>query len=359
MVIRTTMTMLAAAAGLLATLPVVLLGLPFWFVGGATRAVRGLLGRVRGRALPWRRLMAYEPVVGWKPKPGIRARGRAARPYRIVTDAEGWRGRATLEESDVVVLGDSFAFGHGADERVLYANQHPRLRIKPVGTNGYSMVHGLLWLERLAPRLRGKTVVWFVYYGNDLYENLRPNLDRYRMPFVRQRATGAWEVVTRHVGPEPWPCPRPRRYLARLAEISSDGPLAKRVFSACGFLIDRARAVCTTAGAALVVVGVPSHHQLSPEGRAFLRRCSPEPEACDPLSVDRRLRAVCAERDVRFVALSEHLGPGDYSPDDGHWTARGHRRVAALLGHLVETEAEPVAAGPAVGGVRRPAGVGS
>ena len=53
------------------------------------------------------------------------------------------------------------------------------------------MVQTLLWMERLKDRLAGKLVVWLVFYGNDLMDNLHPNFDRYRTPFVRSRDDGA------------------------------------------------------------------------------------------------------------------------------------------------------------------------
>src|SRR5690606_27827810 len=106
----------------------------------------------------------------------------------------------------------------------------------------------------------------FVYYGNDLYENLRPNFGRYRMPFVRRLPDGAgeagWEIVTAHVHREPWPVNAPRLYLDRLAELCTPGPLAERAFSACEYLIARAGALTERVGAQLVVAGVPDALQL-------------------------------------------------------------------------------------------------
>jgi hypothetical protein len=78
-------------------------------------------------------------------------------------------------------------------------------RIKAIGANGYNMVQELLWMRRYAPQLAGKLVVWFVYHGNDLFDNLQPNVFQYRTPFVRERHDGrGWEVVTEHVRRSPW-----------------------------------------------------------------------------------------------------------------------------------------------------------
>ena len=74
------------------------------------------------------------------------------------------------------------------------------------------MLNGTV-LEQLAPKLRGRLVVWFIYCGNDFYDNLAPDLHGYRRPFVREaRPDGGWEIVTDHVRSEPWPIsPRSRR----------------------------------------------------------------------------------------------------------------------------------------------------
>jgi len=134
----------------------------------------------------------------------------------LTTDGEGWRGRTELRESDIVVFGDSFAFGYGVDDKKFFAGLNPDVRIKSIGVNGYNMVQSLFWMERLSVQLTGKLVVWFVYFGNDLYENLQPNLERYRMPFVRSfNGTGDWEIVTSHINATKWPFSSERRYHQR------------------------------------------------------------------------------------------------------------------------------------------------
>src|SRR5690606_22804464 len=136
--------------------------------------------------------------------------------------AKGWRGSRTLDECGIVVFGDSFAFGYGADDRAVYSELDRELDVKPIGVNGYNMVQSFLWMERYAGHLEGKLVVWLIYHGNDLYENLCPNLDHYRMPFARETGgSDGWEIASEHVSVEPWPYPSKREYLAKLAEICS------------------------------------------------------------------------------------------------------------------------------------------
>jgi hypothetical protein len=203
------------------------------------------------------------------------------------------------------------------------------------------MVHGLLWLERLAPRLSGKTVVIFPFYGNDLYENLLPAMGRYRKPFVRRAAgSRAWEVATDHVSPEPWPFPTSTDYHAPLAEICCEGSdLQLRVAGSCDYLIGRAREICDEVGAELVVVGVPDRIQLTERGQRRLQQLAPSGRTVDASLPDRMLADVCGRLGIRFVALTDHLGATDYLVQDIHWRTSGHRKVGRILADLARPNA--------------------
>src|SRR4029079_11419126 len=101
------------------------------------------------------------------------------------------------------------------------------------------MVQEYLWMRRLAPQLRGKMVVWFVYFGNDLYDNLCPDLRGYRKPFLRQTGVGdEWEIYSGHVRPEAWSLVTKVRlegghHMARLAELCCPTYLSRRAYAAC------------------------------------------------------------------------------------------------------------------------------
>ena len=102
-------------------------------------------------------------------------------------------------------------------------------------------------MQRYAPQLQGKLVVWFIYFGNDLYDNLAPDMYGYRTPFVRE-ANGAWEMVTHHISPDKWPLTSTANatdYYQKLAELvvhpcSPDGPI--RLVNTC-FSRDKTSAV--------------------------------------------------------------------------------------------------------------------
>lgn len=333
---RTVVACAGAIVGALLLLPIVVVAVPLWIVSAGTR----VLGRALESAFVTHdQLIQFDPVFGWKPRPNLRTHHLMGDLFRISTDDEGWRGRSTLAESDMVVMGDSFAAGYGVDDEQFFADLNARLRIKPVGIGGYSMVQSLLWMEKLAHVLRGKVVVWFVYVGNDLYDNLSPELRGYRKPFVRERKPfGGWEVVSSHITDQKWPIParsgNVHIHMVSLADLCSTTFLADRAFRACEYLIGRARKVCQDAGADFVVLTIPDQHQLSQEGRTFLRSLRPGLVDFDADRPDLRIASICAELDVPFVAGSRFLDPSCYMRNDCHWNEVGHRRVAAQLAEL-------------------------
>jgi hypothetical protein len=333
---RVVIAVAGAAAGLVLLVPVVLLAVPFWIVSALQSTAKRALARSRPATIPWQEMMDYEPVIGWKPRPRIDAWAEGTPPFHVRTDDDGWRGPgATIEDADVVVFGDSFAFGHGADEDRFFANLPGGPTIKAIGANGYSMVQGLLWMRRYADRLGGKTVVWLVYYGNDLYENLRPNMGRYRMPFVRHdHAAGAWKIETAHVSADRWRFSNRVRYGDILAEICCAGHLSDRVFDACDHLIGEASRLTSQIDARLVVVGIPTTDTLDEEQRTLFRNRSPDPDKFDPELPDRRLAAASLKHGVAFCSLSDWMRLSDYLPEDVHWTPGGHDKFAKVLAQL-------------------------
>jgi len=331
---------LAAAAAL----PTQILLLPAFVAAGAlylfASCVRAIGRLLEPRFVPWADLMAFDGKLGWKPRPNLDAHYLAERDdvYRVVTDAEGWPGRQSLDDSVMVVIGDSFAFGYGVDAGSSFADVKPGITIKSVGAPGYSMVHSVLLMEQFAHRLAGKLVVWFVCLENDLEDNLSPGMWRYRTPFVRpSHVHGEWEIANEHLTEIPWRAAdlgRKRLF----PHLCVPGPIADRVFAGCDFLVGRAAACCTAVGARLVLVTIPDPVQLTDSGRSRLASLSGRPESCDANLPDRRLAASCERFGVPIVAGKEHLSIADYKRREAiHWNERGHRRMAEVLTQLYES----------------------
>ena len=112
--IRTLLALVGAAIGYFLVIPIIIVGIPFWIVALLTRMLKPWISP---RVVQWTELIQFDPMVGWKPKPGISAVCEApeADVFHVETDQEGWRGPASLDESQVVVFGDSFAFGYAVD----------------------------------------------------------------------------------------------------------------------------------------------------------------------------------------------------------------------------------------------------
>lgn len=332
-IVRTVVAAVFCLFGMLLTVPVIVCALPFWIVASLTRFIHACASLFSARIVPWKELIEYEPTVGWKPRANLNAYAHADKVFHLTTDAQGWRGQTTLAESDIVVFGDSCAFGYGVSDKSHFAELNPDVKIKAIGAGGYNMVHATLWMRRLSAELKGKLVVWFIYFGNDLYDNLQPNYRHYRSPFVRTvNGTGSWEVVTSHISSAKWCGNSQRDHYAKLAEICcSPTLLSQRACSACEFLIGQGRDICNQAGAQLLVMTIPDITQISASHMERLAGLAPDRDSFDANLPDTRVKEICGNLGVPLVALKNHLRVEDYKRRDVHWNERGHKDVAEVL----------------------------
>jgi hypothetical protein len=332
--LRTTLALLGGVLALAVTLVVGVVTLPFWLVSSLTAGLAALL---EPASLSQGDIIEYDPDLGWKVKANQRCfvRDLAEDPHRVTTDAHGWRGRDGAAEADVVAFGDSFAFGDGIDDAGFFAHHGGAVTIKAVGAPGYNMVQGLLLMRRLAPELTGKTVVWLVYLGNDLADNLRPEMDGYRTPFLRRAEdTGSWHIHTGHLGPQPWTFPTRLRAHELFMEIATGAHLGRRAFAAAEHLIGEARDVLEGVGARLVVVSVPDLSPLSKRWMEDAVAARPDLADWDSALPDRELAAICRRLAVRFLPLASRLSESDYRDFDVHWNEEGSRKVGAILARV-------------------------
>ena len=340
--VLTRVTMFRTALAILAAVPCMILLLPAMVIGlvlrGLPLLVHLIAQRLEPSFVPWIEIMQFDPLLGWRPRPNLNTYYLATRDdvFKTATDNDGWPGQSTLDASRIVVIGDSVAFGYGVNTERSFSEVDPSLGVKAVGAPGYSMVQGVQLMEQLSSRLEGKLVVWFVFLGNDIHDNLRPHMQHYRAPFVRRR-NGHWEIAQAHVSAERWECsqPIPDR-LPMLAEFCVPGPISDRAYSACAFLIGRADSACREAGAQLVVVSIPPPVLLHPSGIARLTSMCHRPGQFDPTLPDQRISSLCQNLGVPFVAGQSIFKLSDYKHREGiHWNQRGHLRMAVLLRQLL------------------------
>ena len=268
-----------AIVGLFAGLLAIVLTIPI-FVGilifGTIASLTKLLAHfLEPRFVTWSELVEFYPTIGWKQKPNLDVWTMADDVFHVTTDSDGWRGNATtVADSNLLVFGDSHSFGHGINDSDHFASRNRDVRIKAVGADGYNTVQQVLLMREFGNHLHDKCVVWFIFLGNDLLDNLEPSMEEYRIPFVRESSDAdGWEIVTKHIDPTPWPIVS-RRYRRvnydRLTKLFTPTFVSDRAFAALDFLIGEGASVCKKVGARLTVMTIPDPKTLDQKGLDLL-----------------------------------------------------------------------------------------
>ncbi|MEX2380830.1 MAG: hypothetical protein WD490_00450 [Opitutales bacterium] len=335
--IRFIITLPLSVVALILVLPVLAVFVPLWIFNFMVTRVHLFLSR---RGIEAEAILEFAPELGWKPRANLDAAytDRVGDPCTVRTDGDGWPGRWSIEESDVIVFGDSFAFGYGSTINNAYYTNARECRIKPVGAQGYSMVPEVLLMERYAFRLKGKVLVWFICMENDLAQNLDAYMGElgYTTPFLRREPEqGEWEILSEHVQSDKWRYGEADGKLEmRFAHICTPCEYSARVFSAAEYLIRRAKVTCDAVGANLVVFSIPYKFQLSKPGVNRLKghlRKEGKKESFDPGYPDKRIAEICDDSGVSFIRGTSHLTLEDYKIRDGHWNARGNKKMARVI----------------------------
>lgn len=336
---RLAIGIVSGIVGLCLALPCILACLPFWGVRWVTKKIVPLFAR---NAVTWKEVVEFDGVVGWRAKShlDVMCDLEGIREYHVKTDSRGFRGQGEIGGSEVVVFGDSFAFAHGVDdEKAFFGSNLSNIKITTIGSPGYNMVQELLLMEQLANELDGKLVVWFMYFGNDLHDNLYPNLEHYRTPFVRQHpVSGRWEIVNSHVNPIPWPFnekSRNIRYKDKHVATFAKNFHSERVYGACEFLVKQGQEICQKAGANLVILTIPTPSQMWSQ-KEWEREMGKygERKEFDPHYPDHKVKEICLRLGVPLIATKETLVLGDLIPMDAHWNEKGNAKIAKLIQRL-------------------------
>lgn len=342
---RIVLAAIGALLGLVVIFPIVLFGLPFWTFAWLTRVICRLL---EPPIYHWHQLVDFDPIVGWKSKAHVDAHclaEPAGEIFHVRTDAQGWRGKASIAESDLVVFGDSFAFGYGVHDEFCFSELNSELRIKGIGAPGYNMVQSLLWMRHLSSHLKNKLVVWLICVQNDLFDNLKPQMNNYRTPFVRQvNDTENWEIVRSHITSAKWSFYNfdlhMREHGEVMANLYSETFLSRRAYSACEFLIGEGRSLCNHAGARLVVMTIPDIFELNQRGLERLYSWSADPKTFNPDLPHLKIGEICNKLDVPLFSLKDHTDIHDYNQGDRHWNNKGHRKFNEVLSGIYQDYAK-------------------
>lgn len=337
-IVRTILAFFSACIGLVLTIPFLVIGLPFWLIAFGTRRLSQIFARNR---VSWRDVVEFDSEIGWKIKGNLDCYCDCGiTSFHIRTDSQGYRTDSPISESDVVVMGDSYAFGYGVDnDRAYFSGRNTVLKIKPIGAPGYNMVQELLLMRKFAQSLQGKQIVWFICFGNDLYDNIFPNMENYRAPFLSfSKESCQWNIVTSHVGPQSWPYNFESSFREKEKWFGNfvDGEFSEKVYGACDFLISEGLDLCNKINARLAILTVPMSHQIA-NSRSWKRKASRigKVELFDPSLPDRRIGAICDKLSIPHIAAAQYINPDDLIPVDGHWNNKGHRKIAKTLEDLV------------------------
>src|SRR3989344_2632195 len=127
--IRVVLSFIVSIIGIIAIIPAVLIMFPFWFLTVISNAIE----KFKPKAVEWKDRIEYDPALGRHAKPNVSSYMDTDGLYRLTSGSDGWRGNYKIGDSDVVVIGDSFVFGIGVDDKDHFANQTKRARVKPMG----------------------------------------------------------------------------------------------------------------------------------------------------------------------------------------------------------------------------------
>ncbi len=149
------------------------------------RAFPGLLGEEAALRVHWlevagdtdsegRALMVDDPEIGFLYRPGVEGRiARGDLDFRFRLDSKGFRNPEPWPEpAAIVVLGDSMAFGYGADDGADWVSRLrarlPGVGIVNLGLIGSGPLQQERIFERFAAALRPSVVLLCLFAGNDL-----------------------------------------------------------------------------------------------------------------------------------------------------------------------------------------------
>lgn len=287
----------------------------------------------------------------------------------VAYDRNGFRNDVDFTHADVVAIGDSFieaAEVARSETVVVQLGQRLGVPVVNLGQSGYGPQQELIVLKRYGAPLAPKTVVWFLFGGNDLgdvdtYEWRRTHLDEFLAPppfsartFTRNAMSAFARLTTL---PRRVPSTTARRHEITYARpdgsteiLYLDAPEDQwqpHQWDVVSSTLLGARDVTTRIGANLLVVYVPrklrvyqGYLRAAPDAYAHRWPSNNLPDV---------VAAYCQQHAIPFLDATVPLrravaaGTSVYLPDDVHWNPAGHRVVAAAVADSIHQMGTPPA----------------
>jgi len=281
----------------------------------------------------------FDPTLGWRTKPNIQTWMELDGKYRVTTGTDGWRGNYSFKNCNTVVIGDSFVFGTGANDKDYFARQTESAKVKPLGVPGYGATQYLLLLKNLARELKGKLVIWFIFTGNDYREAIRPTSYGRHSPFVfYDNETKSYKIRTDNVNPKKLPFNFEKGYntsMPELADLYYKNYLSDYAFGAFEYLAEEAKRHCEENGAKFAIATIPLCWVFDKQSaRKITCHCS-APERFSPKYPDEQTAAICNRLTIPFRAGTNIFTRNDFLQNDFHFSPLGNRTTAALIDELL------------------------
>ena len=281
------------------------------------------------------KLFEPDPDAGWRTLPNLDLVRRNANgdTWRIVTDNLGLRGNGTWQADRsrrLLVLGDSLAFGEGAniEDRFdsILVSQHPDLSVVNTGTMGYGTFQQIVRGRPFFNDLRAGDTLMVLTCSNDFMDMLRSAFSGRTKPRFQLSESG--EAIEHFPGVDLADWARDRSYIAArimsafLESASFDPGDERQGLRLYEALIRRDLFPLSRRGVRIILAyydysGHPSANAYQIQA-SFERLCS-------------QTRVECL--DVNRVVERDRARSGQLLRD-GHWNPAGHRALGDLLGPL-------------------------
>ena len=279
--------------------------------------------------------------------------------YDLHYDGRGYRNARTLDHATIAVIGDSFVEAAFVATDDLFTTRLESALTEPVvnlGVGGYGPQQELVVLERDALPLAPRLVLWFFFEGNDLNDARRFDHDASdsagsELAFeTRSCVANAAATIARLLAPPLRADTNEARRSCGMHAADAAGRGTKvyfpypahpmnspdeRALASVERTLARADAACTAGTARLVVVFVPEKYRVYHDLCRFPADSHVHGWKLSDLPA--RLSAWAGRKGVEFLDLTPPLRAAAagtrqvYFADDGHWNARGHDVVAAVL----------------------------